>query len=110
MRKKSVPALERFRPEKMTKVNLFETQRFFCDLYCLLPGQEQKVHAHAANDKLYYALRGALQVTVGAETAPLEAGEIVMAAAGEPHGIRNASSAEAVCMVFMAPHPGWGKE
>ncbi len=109
MQKKSVPHLERFRPEKMAKVNLFETPKFFCDLYCLLPGQEQKVHAHAGSDKLYYALRGELEVTVGNETAPLGAGEIVMAAAGEPHGIRNASTSEAVCMVFMAPHPDAGK-
>ena len=37
----------------MKKVNLFESPRFFCDLYCLRPGQEQKVHSHADNDKIF---------------------------------------------------------
>ncbi|MFT5475087.1 MAG: hypothetical protein ACI8Y8_000416, partial [Planctomycetota bacterium] len=31
----------RFRPEKMQKVNLFETDQMFCDIYCLEPGQAQ---------------------------------------------------------------------
>ena len=38
-------ALRRFAPDKLQKLNLFETERFFCDIYCLEPGQEQKAHA-----------------------------------------------------------------
>lgn len=108
MQVKSVNGLERFDPGKMTKVNLFETPRFFCDIYCLLPGQSQKVHSHAANDKLYYILRGEAKVTVGAESRILREGEIVLAAAGEPHGVENESANRAVCLVFMAPRPGQG--
>ena len=37
-----IAAAARFGPEKMTKVNLFESSRMFCDLYCLEPGQVQK--------------------------------------------------------------------
>ena len=73
-----------FREDKMSKVNLFETKNFFCDIYCLRPGQEQKVHSHAEEDKLYYAIRGEGKVTVGEETRPLREGEIVMAAAVSP--------------------------
>jgi len=40
--------VRRFDAAKMQKLNLFETPRFFCDVYCLLPGQGQKPHAHAA--------------------------------------------------------------
>ena len=47
-----------FNTEKMNKVNLFETDRMFCDLYCFEPGQQQKVHAHAGADKVYYVLEG----------------------------------------------------
>ena len=43
-----------FRDEKMNKVNLYESHRLFCDVYCLRPGQEQKVHDHADNDKVYH--------------------------------------------------------
>ena len=56
---KQVWDLTRFRPEKMQKVNLFETPRMFCDIYCLEPGQEQKVHSHRGNDKIYHVLKGA---------------------------------------------------
>lgn len=103
---KRVKDLERFQSEKMSKVNLFETERFFCDLYCLRPGQSQKVHSHAANDKIYYILRGEAKVTVGDESRALVAGEIVLAPAGEPHGVLNDSGSDAVCLVFMAPRPG----
>lgn len=106
MEKKKVSSLERFAGDRLAKVNLFESPRFFCDLYCLRPGQAQRVHSHTANDKIYYTLRGVAQVTVGDETAPLEAGEVVLARAGVPHGIRNDSGEDVVCLVFMAPHPG----
>lgn len=102
---KNFSAAARFRDEKLSKVNLFETPRFFCDLYCIQPGQSQKVHTHAENDKIYAVLRGQATVTIGDETAELGEGDVVLAKAGEPHGIDNTSSDETVCMVFMAPHP-----
>lgn len=34
-----------FSEEKMRKNSLFETEHLYCDLYCLLPGQFQKIHA-----------------------------------------------------------------
>jgi quercetin dioxygenase-like cupin family protein len=109
MQVKDVRELERFRDQGMTKVNLFETERFFCDLYCLKPGQSQKVHTHDANDKIYYLLRGEVKVIVGAEARTLAAGEMVLAPAGAPHGVLNESAAEAVCLVYMAPHPSAGR-
>ncbi len=45
-------AFRRFGADKMQKVNLFETQQMFSDVYCLEPGQAQKVHAHAGNECL----------------------------------------------------------
>ncbi|TDI94531.1 MAG: cupin domain-containing protein, partial [Caldithrix sp.] len=36
---KNIPSRVRFSIEKMQKVNLFETRNFFCDIYCLEPGQ-----------------------------------------------------------------------
>ena len=106
---RTVGALERFDPAKMAKVNLFETPRFFCDVYCLKPGQSQKVHTHDESDKVYFVLRGKLQATVGAETRAIKAGEAVLAPAGEPHGVLNDSPEDATCLVFMAPHPRLGR-
>jgi quercetin dioxygenase-like cupin family protein len=90
---------------EMAAIHLFETERFFLDLYCLEPGQSQKVHSHAANDKVDCVVSGEASVTVGAETRSLRAGEAVLARAGEPHGVRNDSPGRAVCLVFMAPRP-----
>ena len=47
-----VPEQKRFSGEKFQKVNLFDTDRMFCDIYCFEPGQEQKAHSHAENDKI----------------------------------------------------------
>ena len=43
----------RYDGAKMQKLNLFETKRFFTDIYCLEPGQSQKAHVHGGADKLY---------------------------------------------------------
>jgi len=95
-----------FSPDKMKKVGLFESERFFLDLYCLEPGQGQKAHAHEGCDKIYLVVEGRARVQVGAETRALVAGECVMAASGEVHGLENDSPARAVVLTFMAPKPG----
>lgn len=94
-----------FRADKMAKVNLFDTPRMFCDLYCLEPGQEQKPHRHEGADKVYFVLEGEATVSVGVEEACLEPGTAVLAPSGEEHGIRNAGPERAVVLVFMAPNP-----
>ena len=95
----------KFSADKMAKVNLFETDRFFCDVYCLGPGQEQRVHRHAGNDKVYVQLQGVSHVTLGDEIHELGNGCVAWAPAGEDHGIRNDSDENVVVLVFMAPHP-----
>src|SRR5690242_21877905 len=55
---KSFATTRRFDAAKLQKVALFESDRFFCDVYCLLPGQEQKPHAHEGSDKVYAVLEG----------------------------------------------------
>ena len=50
---RNVKGERRFSTEKLQKVNLFETERMFADVYCLEPGQEQKRHAHSGADKIY---------------------------------------------------------
>ena len=102
---KSFAALRRFSPDKLQKLSLFETERFFCDVYCLEPGQEQKAHAHGGSDKLYAVLEGTVTVSVGGETREVRAGEIVLCPAGSQHGVVNRSGARAALLVFMAPRP-----
>ncbi len=95
----------RFDAARMQKLNLFETERFFCDVYCLEPGQSQKAHAHAGSDKVYAVLEGSVTARVGGEEQELKAGDAVLAEAGSEHGIENRSGARAAVLVFMAPRP-----
>ena len=66
---KSFATTRRFDASKMQKLALFESERFFCDVYCLLPGQEQKPHVHEGSDKMYAVLEGQVEIRVGAVTA-----------------------------------------
>jgi mannose-6-phosphate isomerase-like protein (cupin superfamily) len=100
-----VLASARFRKEKLTKANLFSSARMFCDVYGLEPGQEQPVHDHAENDKVYYVLEGTGVFTVGVEELEAGPGQLIVAPAGEPHGVRNASAQRLTLLVVMAPNP-----
>ncbi len=95
-----------FADEKMKKLNVFATARFFCDVYCFEPGQVQKVHAHGDQDKLYFVLDGEGTFQVGSESGVLEEGQGTMAPAGEEHGVVNHTEQRLRVLVFMAPNPG----
>ncbi|MFQ5451206.1 MAG: cupin domain-containing protein [Nitrospinaceae bacterium] len=94
-----------FNPEKLKKVSLFDTDNFFCDVYCFEPGQSQKIHSHAGSDKVYYVLEGRGKVTVGSEERELGPDEITLAPTGQDHGVINHTGEKLVILVFMAPKP-----
>ena len=98
-------AFRRFAADKMQKVNLFETPQMFCDVYCLEPGQAQKVHAHPGATKFYYVIEGEGTFTIGDATRTLGPGRLAWSAPDEPHGVENRGSAQLVVLVSMAPHP-----
>ena len=56
---KNFQTARRFAPDKMQKCSLFQSERFFCDVYCLEPGQAQAAHAHAGSDKIYAVIEQA---------------------------------------------------
>ena len=102
----NVKDYSQFSSEKMKKQNLFQSARFFCDVYCFEPGQEQKGHVHADQDKVYVVLEGQGTFRVGLETRILGEGEGTMAPAGEEHGVVNHTANRLRVLVFMAPNPG----
>jgi len=102
---KNVFSQKAFHEQKMQKVNMFETERMFCDLYCFEPGQEQKTHTHAAADKIYYVLEGRGTFHIGGESRELQEHTIVIAPADVEHGVVNTSRARLVLLVYMAPKP-----
>ena len=94
-----------FSSEKMQKVNLFTTDRMFCDVYCFEPGQAQTPHSHAESDKIYYVLEGRATVRIGDDTRELGPGEIALAPSGAEHGVTNAAAKRLTLLVYMAPKP-----
>lgn len=94
-----------FSDEKMQKVPIFESERFFFDQYCLLPGQSQRVHSHASEDKVYVVMQGTGTFTIGEDIRELSAGEAVIARATVPHGVSNTSEEKLICLVTMSPRP-----
>lgn len=96
---------QQFSSDKMKKNNLFQTERFFCDVYCLEPGQEQKGHVHGHQDKVYFVLEGQGMFQVGAGRQVLEAGQGTLAPAGEEHGVKNHTSKRLSLLVFVSPNP-----
>ncbi len=101
----SLADFQEFSGEKLKKHNLFQTSRFFCDVYCFEPGQEQKGHVHANQDKVYMVLDGQGTFRVGDQEQVLGPGQGTLAPAGEEHGVVNHSSARLRVLVFMAPNP-----
>lgn len=94
-----------FSKEKMQKVSLFATSELFVDLYCLEPGQQQKVHSHERSSKVYVVLEGHGHFQIGGETKELGPGQTVLAKAGVEHGVENRSLERLVLLVSMAPPP-----
>lgn len=96
---------QQFSSDKMKKNNIFQTARFFCDVYCFEPGQEQQGHVHGEQDKVYLVLEGQGTFQVGNHRQVLGPGEGTLAPAGEPHGVLNHTTQRLKVLVFVAPNP-----
>ena len=103
-------AAAQFTAEKYKKVNLYESHRMFCDVYCFLPGQGQRPHVHNDEDKIYHALTGTCTVQIGNTSTPLPPGHTAVAPAGVEHAITNDSNEPATVLAVMAPHPRLRKD
>ncbi|MDP6757172.1 MAG: cupin domain-containing protein [Chloroflexota bacterium] len=101
----NIDATSTFAPEKMQKNGLFASDQLFCDVYCLEPGQEQRVHVHQESDKIYHVFDGAGVFTLGDEESEQVAGDVIHSPAGIAHGVANRSAARLRCLVVIAPPP-----
>jgi quercetin dioxygenase-like cupin family protein len=95
---------QQFSDLKMKKNNMFQTPRFFCDIYCFEPGQEQMGHIHDEQDKVYLVLEGQGTFQVGSEKHVLGPGQGTMAPAGDEHGVKNHTNQRLKVLVFVAPN------
>ena len=94
---------QQFRSDNMSKNNIVQTPRFFLDVYCFEPGQEQKGHVHAGQDKLYLVLEGQGRFHVGSASHILGPGQGTLAPAGEEHGVLNEGKDRLRVLVFVVP-------
>lgn len=91
--------------DKMMKVALASTPRAQLDLYCLAPGQAQRPHTHAEQDKFYLVVEGQGRIQIGGAEEAVGPGEAVVAPAGAAHGVLNDGTAPLVLVVVVAPPP-----
>ncbi len=93
------------RADKHHKTTLFSGEQLMVGLNCLEPGQEQAVHDHSDQDKVYQVLEGEGVFSVAGEERCAGVGTVVWARAGVPHGVRNEGAERLTLLVCIAPPP-----
>jgi len=92
-------------PVRMGKATLYQSDRVLVGLNAFEPGQEHKLHAHAGMDKIYHVLAGSGVFLLQGRAEPMEAGMMLIAPSGVPHGIRNSSSERLLVLAILTPSP-----
>ena len=94
-----------WRPDKMGKATLFESERLLVGLNAFEPGQVHELHSHQAMDKLYYVLEGEGVFLLEGRQLSMTAGQLMVAPEGVPHGIRNTGADRLLVLAVLAPAP-----
>lgn len=102
---KNAAARAEFPEGKMGKVRLAAGEFLYAGLNCFAPGQQHAAHVHADQDKLYYVLEGTGEAVLGDAVEAVEAGDLVMAPAGVPHGMKNTGAEPLLVLTIFAPPP-----
>jgi mannose-6-phosphate isomerase-like protein (cupin superfamily) len=92
-------------PQGMGKSTLFQSERMLVGLNAFEPGQEHRLHAHSGMDKLYHVLAGRGVFLLQGREEPMEAGMMLIAPDGVPHGVRNTGSERLLVLAVLAPSP-----
>jgi mannose-6-phosphate isomerase-like protein (cupin superfamily) len=92
-------------PAKMGKATLYQSDRLLVGLNAFEPGQEHKLHAHAGMDKVYHVLAGRGVFLLDGRAEPMDAGMMLIAPEGMPHGIRNTGDERLLVLAILAPSP-----
>ena len=94
-----------YRADRMGKSTLFSSTRVLVGLNAFEPGQEHALHAHAGQDKVYHVLEGRGRFLLNDRELPMQAGDLLVAPDGVPHGVRNDSGARLLVLAILAPAP-----
>lgn len=90
---------------KMGKATIFQSPRILVGLNAFEPGQVHEIHAHAGMDKVYHVLQGSGRVLLADREVPIEAGVMLIAPEGVPHGIRNDGTERLLVLAILSPAP-----
>ena len=94
-----------FNPEKMRKSTIFQTKHILVGLNAFEPGQMHQLHTHEGMDKVYHVLKGRGLFILEDRDIEMEAGLMLVAPDGVPHGIRNNSKDQLIVLAILAPGP-----
>lgn len=94
-----------WRPDKMGKSTIYESERLLVGLNGFEPGQSHELHAHVGMDKVYYVLDGEGIFLLDGRELPMQTGDLLVAPDGAPHGVRNPSQKRLLVLAVLAPAP-----
>ncbi len=94
-----------FQAGKMGKSTIFRSERILVGLNAFEPGQEHTLHAHEGMDKVYQVLSGTGVFLLENREIEMEAGVMLVAPEGVPHGIRNTGRDRLIVLAVLAPSP-----
>ena len=94
-----------FSADRMGKATLFASANLLVGINAFEPGQQHALHAHPGQDKVYVVVEGqGLFLLQGAEW-PMTAGDLLVAPADVPHGVRNTGTGRLIVVAILAPAP-----
>jgi quercetin dioxygenase-like cupin family protein len=97
-----------FSPSGMGKSTIFASARVLVGVNAFEPGQTHALHAHAGMDKVYHVIEGEGQFLLEGEAQAMRAGDLLVAPADVPHGVRNTGVGRLIVLAVLAPAPAQG--
>lgn len=94
-----------WRRDAMGKSTLYQSPRLLVGLNAFEPGQSHALHGHADMDKVYQVVEGEGRFLLEGRELPMQAGDLLVAPAGVPHGVRNTGSGRLLVLAILAPAP-----
>jgi oxalate decarboxylase/phosphoglucose isomerase-like protein (cupin superfamily) len=94
-----------YSPDRMAKTTIFRSEHIMVGLNAFEPGQEHALHAHAGMDKVYQVIEGEGLFLLETGDVPMQAGVLLVAPEGVPHGIRNTGGGRLLVLTILAPAP-----
>jgi quercetin dioxygenase-like cupin family protein len=94
-----------WRSDAMGKSTIYQSPHLLVGLNAFEPGQSHALHAHEGMDKVYLVVEGRGTFLLEGSALAMSAGDLLVAPASVPHGVRNDSDARLLVMALLAPAP-----